>query len=393
MLTAAVVFALAPAIVILVLGIIARSFAAQHVTSRVVHSAPERNSTLLRDALLVDADRRATSAALIDLAVKRKVRLLAGSGRRDPIGVEVEPGVVFTSEELSLLDALFGSDHTSGRVRRFSSERRALAGRLKILLLGVEHALAREGLIAPRRVGWPGGTLRVLAYLGMLVEALLIVFALLNNAWPALIVTLVALAATIATIFVTPPWWRKYLPPAQAKRQHLAGLRRYLSLAEADRMHVLQSPSGAELRADVPGAAIPAGQGSGGAGPKGGVGAARPSAGAGAIAASHAADTAPPAEPLARYHLHERLLPYAVLFGVEREWIAKLRLEAAAVGVGVGPSNVGPLGDLVGVAADVADAIDTAGGVLELPAAVGDLFDASGAVIENAGGFFEVFGS
>ncbi len=89
----------------------------------------------------------------------------------------------------------------------------------------------------------------------MLVEALLIVFALLNNAMPALVVTLVALAATIATIFVTPPWWRKYLPAGQAKREHLAGLRRYLALAEADRLRVLQSPSGAELRADVPGAA------------------------------------------------------------------------------------------------------------------------------------------
>ena len=323
MLTAAIVFALVPAFAILVLGIVARSVAIQHVTPRVVQYAPERNSTVLRDALLVDADRRAASAALIDLAVKRKVRLLAGDGR-DPIGVEVEPSVVFTSEELSLLDALFGPDHTRGRVRRFSSDRRALAGRLKILLLGVEHALAREALIAERRVGWPGGTLRLLAYLGMLVEALLIVFALLNNAWPALILILVALAATIATIFVTPPWWRKYLPPAQAKREHLAGLRQYLSLAEADRLRVLQSPSGAELRADAAGTAIPAARGSSGSATSG--------RGTTARADSIPLRPRPPAEALARFHLHERLLPYAVLFGLEREWIAKLKLEAAAVG-------------------------------------------------------------
>lgn len=377
MLTAAIVFALAPAFIILVLGIIARGVATQHVTPRVVQYAPERNSTVLRDALLVDADRRATSAALIDLAVKRKVRLIAGSGRREPIGVEVMPGVVFTSEELSLLDALFGTDHTSGRVRRFSSDRRALAGRLKILLLGVEHALARDGLIAERRVGWPGGTLRVLAYLGMLVEALFIVFALLNSAWPALTVTLIALAATIATIFVTPPWWRKYLPPAQAKRQHLAGLRRYLALAEADRLRVLQSPSGAGLRVDVPGATIPAGQG-----PHGPARPAGPTA-----KAAHAADTAPPTEPLARFHLHERLLPYAVLFGFEREWIAKLKLEAAAVETR-GADTV----DVAEMTFDVADALDAAGGVLALTASVGDLVDASGEVIEGVGGLFEVFG-
>ena len=354
MLTAAIVFAFAPACVILMLGIIARGVASQHVTPRVVQYAPERNSTVLRDALLIDADRRAASAALIDLAVKRKVRLIAGSGRRDPIGVEVEPGVVFTSEELSLLDALFGADHTSGRVRRFSSDRRALAGRLKIVLLGIEHALARDGLIAERRVGWPGGTLMLLAYLGMLVEALLIVFALLNNSWPALVVTLVALAATIATIFVTPPWWRKYLPAGQAKREHLAGLRRYLALAEADRLRVLQSPSGAELRADVPGAAVPAAQGS------------RASASpAGPTATAHPPETAPPAEPLARFHLHERLLPYAVLFGLEREWVAKLKLEAAAV-----HTPGADLGDIAAVTIDIADALDAAGGVLQL-AAVG----------------------
>ena len=84
MLTAAIVFALAPAFVILVLGIVARGVASQHVTPRVVQYAPERNSTVLRDALLVDADRRAASAALIDLAVKRKVRLIAGSGSASP---------------------------------------------------------------------------------------------------------------------------------------------------------------------------------------------------------------------------------------------------------------------------------------------------------------------
>ena len=376
MLTAAIVFAFAPACVILVLGIIARGAAAQHVIPRVVQYAPERNSTVLRDALLIDADRRAASAALIDLAVKRKVRLIAGSGRRDPIGVEVEPGVVFTSEELALLDALFGADHTSGRVRRFSSDRRALTGRIKTLLLGIEDALARDGLTTERRVGWPGGTLRLLAYLGMLVEALLIVFALLNNSWPALVVTLVALVATIATIFVTPAWWRKYRPEGQAKREHLAGLSRYLALAEADRLRVLQSPSGAELRADVPGAAIPAGQASRGS-----------ASAAGPTATAHPAETAPPAEPRVRFHLHERLLPYAVLFGLEREWVAKLKLEAAAV-----DTRGADLGDIGAVTIDIADALDAAGGVLQLTASVGDLVDGAGEVIDGVGGLFDAFG-
>ncbi|MDR6906322.1 hypothetical protein J2X63_002008 [Agromyces sp. 3263] len=351
MLPAVILLAVAPALVILVLGIVARAIAAQRVTALVVQYAPERDTTVLRDALLVDADRRAASAALIDLAVKRKVRLIAGS-KREPIGVEMAPNVVLTADELALLEALFGPEHTPGRVRRFSSDRRALAARLRTVVQHTEHALARDGLVAPRRMTWPGTTLRILAYLGMLVEALFIVFALIDGDWPALIATVVALAATIATILVTPASWRRYLPPARSRREHLEGLRRYLSLAEAERLRVLQSPSGAELRPTD-------------------------------------AAAEEPDEPLARFHLHERLLPYAVLFGVEREWIAKLKLEHAALD----RANLDALADAVDITVEVATALDAAGSVLELTAAVGDLVDSGGAVVDGIGGIFEVFSS
>jgi hypothetical protein len=350
-LPAVIVLAVAPALLILVLGIVARAVAAQRVTALVVQYAPERDTSVLRDALLVDADRRAASAALIDLAVKRKVRLIASS-KRQPIGVEMAPNVVLTADELLLLEALFGPEHTPGRVRRFSSDRRALAARLRTVVQHTEHALARDGLIAPRRMTWPGTTLTILAYLGMLVEALFIVFALVDGDWPALIATVVALAATIATILVTPASWRRYLPPARPRREHLEGLRRYLALAEAERLRVLQSPSGADLRPT----------------------------------------DAPPEEPegpLARFHLHERLLPYAVLFGLEREWIAKLKLEHAALD----RTNPDTLADAVDVTLEVATALDAAGSVLELTAAVGDLVDSGGAVVDGIGGIFEVFSS
>lgn len=354
MLPAVLVLAIAPAFIILGLGFVARAIASQRVRGLVVQYAPERGSTVLHDALLLNADRRAASATLIDLAVKRKVRLLAGS-KREPIGVEVMPNVVFTADELALLEALFGPDHTPGRVRRFSADRRALTGRLRTIVQHAEHALARDGLVAEHRTTWPGVTLTVLAYLGMLVEALFLVFTLVDGDWPALIATLIALAATIATIVVTPSSWRRFLPPAQRRREHLDGLRQYLALAEADRLRMLQSPSGADLIATD------------------------------AASAGSAAGEA----PLARYHLHERLLPYAVLFGLEREWIAKLRLEHAALE----STNLDVLVGAVDVTSDVASALDAAGGVFELPAAVGDLIDAGGSVLDGVGGIFEVFSS
>ncbi|WP_022888644.1 DUF2207 domain-containing protein [Agromyces italicus] len=360
MLTAVVLLAVVPAGVILVLGIVARVIAAQRVNAPVVQYTPPRGSTVFRDALLVDADRRAPSAALIDLAVKRKVRLIAGAqGTREPIGVELADGAVLTADETALLEALFGPEHTATRLRRFSADRRALAGRLKTLLLNAEHGLARDRLIAERRVSWPGTTLTVLAYLGMLVEALFIVFALIGGELPALVATLIALAATIATIFITPAWWRRFLPAATPVREHLVGLHRYLEVAEADRLRALQSPSGAELRSD---ATVPP-------------------------PLAHAGDEA--SAPLARFHLNERLLPYAVLFGLEREWIAKLELEAETLA----HTNRETLGDLVEVTADIALAIDAVGGVVQLTAAVGDLVDGAGSVVDGVGGIFEVFGA
>ena len=148
-----------------------------------------------------------------------------------------------------MLEVLFGPEHTPSRLRRFSSDRRALQGRVRTLLQGVEHALARDGLVARDRVTWPGTTLTVLAYLGMLVEGVLVVVTLVAGEWMALAATLVAGATTVATVFVTPASWRRFLPPAVPRREHLAGLRQYLELAEADRLRVLQSPQGAELRA------------------------------------------------------------------------------------------------------------------------------------------------
>lgn len=359
MLTAVVLLAIVPAAAILVLGVVARVVASQRVTAPVVQYLPERSSTVLRDALLVDADKRAPSAALIDLAVRRKVRLVAGAPRtREPIGVELVPGAVLTAEEAELLEVLFGPEHTSGRLRRFSADRRALAGRLKTLLLKVEHGLARDGLIAERHVTWPGTTLTVLAYLGMLVEGLLVLIAFVAGDWPALVGALLALAATIATIVVTPAWWRKFLPAARPHREHLAGLRQYLELAEAERLRMLQSPRGAELRTDATGA---------------------PS-----LDGDPAAST-----PLSRFVLNERLLPYAVLFGVEREWMKQLKLDAEQLA----HSNLETLGDVLEVTAQLALVLDAIGGAVELAAAVGDLVDGAGSVVEGVGGIFEMFNS
>lgn len=350
MLPLVVLVALVPALVILALGVVARLVARQPVSSPVVQYLPERGSTVLRDAVLADADKKALAAALIDLAVRRKIKLIAatGAGKRSTVGATVVDGAHFTTEELSVLEVLFGPDHTPNRLRRFSADRRALTLRARALLRFTEDALAREGLIAPRRITWPGTTLTVLAYLGMLSEGVLVVLAFIASDRAALIATLVALAATVLTVFITPASWRKYLPAARPRREHLDGLHRYLRLAEAERFRALQSPSGAQLVAEAP------------------------------------AD--PAADPVARFHLNERLLPYAVIFGVEKQWLRELKVEAAA-----DASNLDTLGGLVEVTADLAQIIEAVGGAVQLVSALGDLADGAGNAIEGVGSFFEAF--
>ena len=86
------------------------------------------------------------------------------------------------------------------------------------------------------------------------------------------------------------------------QRDYLAGMKVYLDLAEADRFRMLQSPEGA-LRVTVP-RAVP---GQGGA-----------ATDAGRTAATAGTDT------VELVKLYEKLLPYAVLWGVEQEWAAEL---------------------------------------------------------------------
>jgi hypothetical protein len=92
-------------------------------------------------------------------------------------------------------------------------------------------------------------------------------------------------------------------------REHLEGIRQYLELAEADRIRMLQSPTGAERvpLADAPAAAAMTG-----------------------AAMTGAAMTGPDPELVLR--VTERLLPYAVLFGHEREWSDELAALYAARG-------------------------------------------------------------
>ena len=134
------------------------------------------------------------------------------------------------------------------------------------------------------------------------------------------------------------PWRRQPVAPTPAAYpviDHLWGICDYIDLAEKDRLAYLQSPSGAQLRDDV---------------------------GLGAQVVL----------------LNEKLLPYAVLFGLEKEWMRELDLGYRSVN----PADFDSLGvslDLL-TAVDLGDVFDT----LELLGALGEVLYGAGAVLRVA---------
>lgn len=359
MLITAALFGLAPALLLFVLAVVERARSVQRVASPGARFSPAEGATVLHDALLLNADRKAVAAALIDLAVQRKVRLLVDadaattgrSHRRAPVGMEVVDGATFTSEELSVLEALFGPDHTPGRVRRFSADARALHRRVRGVLDEAEKRLAAAGLIDRSRRGWATFLIRVAAVLvgGICLLLLIAAWSVSEPGAALYAVLVVGLVAAVAAIVVAPRAWRRFRPAAQPLRAHLAGMREYIALAEAEPLRFSQSTDGADLRADVSSAAS--------------------------------------AERLQRFLLNERLLPYAVLFGLERSWTAVLQTESQALRLAEGIEGA------MEVAGAVVEVIEAVGGVVHLVSAVGELVDATGGVVEVVGGVFEAASS
>ncbi|MBN9606305.1 MAG: DUF2207 domain-containing protein [Actinomycetales bacterium] len=248
-------------------------------------------------ANLIGKSRKAAAATFVDLAVRRRIRLVEGEapglfgGTRYGLQSLDESGL--RPVERTLLDVLFripsftgvgglfggsGADGADGSVRWLTKNDQVL-GRTVI-------SITKQAALAARQLGWrraghPGlGTLvGMLGALGF--GCLILSFVFGSESDPGLGFFL-AMLGTVGGIWVVIGAvglvaGRKPLSPEGARRkEYLEGLREYIQLAEADRLRVLQSVTGAERIAVDDRTAV--------------------------------------------VKIYEKLLPYAVLFGLEREW-------------------------------------------------------------------------
>jgi uncharacterized membrane protein YgcG len=242
---------------------------------------PPKEATLPMSALLSGTVGKSTPAHIVKLAVAGNLRIVEVDGKKTSYRLEFVTESGADVDDLTFLHALFGRELTPGEGRSLEKTDEGAAKRITKLQSAVAKRSVTEGYRRTSQAsitGWlfvaslvfavPGVIFAVLSLandFGGVAPALLLI-----PAFGGLIATFVLIART----------------PLEARgvelRDYLKGLKLYISLAEADRLKFLQSPEGA-LREKIA-----------------------------------ADDTAQLVK------LNERLLPYAILFGLEKEWTTQL---------------------------------------------------------------------
>lgn len=241
-------------------------------------------------ANLLRVPQRAFTATVLDLAVRGHVRILTQES--GDYGVRLIDRTGLRYEEEHLLSRLFWSGSgayemseplvTPDLDTRWFDRKDATVGFIAASVRKNADRLVLERGLRRKPPYWPAG----LAVLGLALGLILFnVHAAASGSEEALTVTIavgINILIWVALGCVTLMTGARPLTPEGALAvEHLQGLREYIRLAEADRLQMLQSASGAER-----------------------------------VATSD--------DDIDVVKVYERLLPYAVLFGLEKEWQAEL---------------------------------------------------------------------
>jgi uncharacterized membrane protein YgcG len=273
-------------------GLVGRARAAARLPKpRIVQYTAPRGISIRLSSVVLDAQSKTLAAHLIDLAVRTLVVIgTAGSTRDTKPGsyaISRGSGDGATSDDGLLLGAMFGSGQGAVRLDKLSTKRQ------KALTSYREKSVdaAKDAGLVARSVSWYSNLTVALMIVGILVAVALFVMAGMGYlpVW-ATVLIVVGLAGLFVLSFVVAPPTVELTPRGHELRQYLLGIRDYIRLAEADRLRYLQSPTTAETRRDV-GFVQPEDEPTGADG-----------------------------EQWRVLHLYERLLPYAVLFGLEKKW-------------------------------------------------------------------------
>lgn len=255
------------------------------------YSEPE-GIDIVQSAHLVGRPASGIPAAVVRLAVRKNLRILAYAVDEGgaPYTVQYLTDERADALDLALLNALFGAPRSAGALVPYGEYDSALATALDALSTSAATSLEPNAFRrqpSGRGFGW---LMLVAQWLLQFVAfgAIVVSTGLFLTVSPLAFVSLVIafLAGFAAFGLAIRPV--QLTEKGRAAADHLEGLKLYLTVAEEERLRVLQSPTGAE-RIDV-------------------------------------------GDNLQLVKLYEKLLPWAVLWGVEDQWMRELEVRVAATG-------------------------------------------------------------
>ena len=247
---------------------------------------PPEDLDLITAAVLLKRTTRAAAAQFVDFAVRRRIRIVESpktgwfSTGSDYL-LELRDADGLSGPELSLAVALFGYRLEPGTGYLMSGKDTKLSELVRGTIQNATAGSTKAGLRRSPRVGAAllPSLLAILATVGSFSAGIAMLDAAVGGILPAVLFALPIIVVLIVfrLVFRTPVTER-----GAELRDHLLGLQLYIRLAEADRLRMLQSPSGAETTA------------------------------------VSTTDTRRVVD------VYEKLLPYAVLFNLETQWAAEL---------------------------------------------------------------------
>ena len=267
----------------------------------IVQYSPPPDESLTLSAGVLDVPERAMAAHLVDLAVRDAVEFRAAGDRREPEDFEVfllsREGL--EHDDLRVLDTVFARKAKPGSgvdLGRFAAKPPA---RAVTYVRRIDEYTIQRGYRS-EIPGWIGAVRAAVGLIGFFLAMGLIVFgdtayALLSELSPIGGPVYIAAIASGFFSFIVLPFVR--LPKTTLTlaggihQTYLDGIREYLRLAEEDRLRAAQSPQTADLLSS----------------------------------GRRAYGDTPNSPGDSIVNIYERLLPYAVLFGMERHWVEVIR--------------------------------------------------------------------
>ena len=241
---------------------------------------PPKNVDIALSSVIMNIERTWTSAMYIDLAVRHKIKIIErkeGFFKRTAYSLELISHDGLTDTESAVISALFHGDIEPGNrhdfpLRKFDS---ALSTELKDIYK-MSKNMAKKAEYYEDVKALKGKMIKMTVAIGVM----------------SIFTSFVGILATIIGVLIIVSI-KPFTTKGRELFDYLKGLELYIKIAEEDRIKVLQSPKGAEKTP---------------------------------------IDTTD-SEKLV--HLYERVLPYAVLFGNEKEW-------AGLLGIFYGQKGISP---------------------------------------------------